>query len=107
MTCTNGKVLEFGYSGGAQGGATTCANPNLVNGLLLRTGSAINAVGTSCLRVASSTAAPSQSSLNGTAGGTRTDRICASGKFLVGANVYMDGDSETNRNLLGIEVICR
>lgn len=104
MTCTNGSVLTFGY-GGTSGAAVSCSQGNLLSGVLLRTGTAINAGGGTCRNV--STGATSSGGPYGGTGGSRTDRNCGSNQYVIGAKVYMDGATETGRNLLGIEVLCR
>ena len=104
MTCSNGSVLTFGYSG-TSGAAVSCSQGNLLSGVLLRTGTAINAGGGTCRNV--STGTTSSGGPHGGTGGSRTDRNCGSNQYVIGAKVYMDGASETGRNLLGIEVLCR
>ncbi|MES2669733.1 MAG: hypothetical protein V4673_04845 [Pseudomonadota bacterium] len=107
MTCTDGAVLSFGYSG-AQTSTFTCAKGYAMSGVLLRTGNFIDAVGGTCRKVSPYTNPPTTSGgpYGGTTGGSRTDRLCGS-RHVVGAKVYMDGAAETGRNLLGIEVLCR
>jgi hypothetical protein len=106
MTCTNGTNLVFGYAG--TGSYTqTCPTGDLVAGLMQRVGTEINAAGVGCQQTAQTGAPIAFSPLRGGAGGTTVTRTCAAGKYVRGARVHMDGSTESNRNIRGIELDCR
>ncbi|MES2671896.1 MAG: hypothetical protein V4673_15965 [Pseudomonadota bacterium] len=105
-TTANGAyTLKFiGYT--ANGTWQGCANSGeLVAGFNIRSGSEIDALGVVCRKFSDGT--KYGKSLLGGSGGVRNDRHCPAGQELHGVKVQHDGASETNRNILGIEVICR
>lgn len=101
------STLVFGHAGGTGSNTYTCSSGRLQAGFLIRAGQEIDALGGVCRKVSTSDLTTYVNGTWGGTGGTRQDRVCASGTNLVGAKMQMDGPNETNANIIGIEPICR
>jgi hypothetical protein len=106
LTCTNNVALTYGYNGTSTN-TYTCSTGRLMAGLMLRTGAFVDAAGGVCRQLANNSGVTYVNGLWGGTGGTQNDRVCATGKYIVGAKMYFDGATETNRNILGIELLCK
>lgn len=101
------STLVFGHAGGTGSNTYTCSSGRLQAGFLIRAGQEIDALGGVCRRVSTTDLTTYVNGVWGGTGGTRQDRVCASGTNLVGAKMQMDGANESNANIIGIEPICR
>lgn len=106
LTCTNNVALTYGYPGTSTN-TYTCSAGRLMAGMVLQTGAFVDAAGGVCRQLANNSGTTYVNGIWGGTGGSRTDRVCATGKYLVGAKMYFDGATETNRNILGIELLCK
>lgn len=106
LTCTDGSILTFGYPG-TNAASYPCGSGRRTAGLLLRAGQFIDAAGGVCRDVNSRSPTTFTTGIFGGTGGKRNDQVCPLGKYLAGAKVYLDGPAESDRNLIGVEVLCR
>lgn len=106
LTCTNNVALTYGYPGTSTN-TYTCSSGRLMAGMVFRTGAFMDAAGGVCRQLATTAGTTYVNGIWGGTGGTRNDRVCAVGKYLVGAKMYFDGGTETNRNILGAELLCK
>jgi hypothetical protein len=101
------STLVFGHAGGTGSNTYACSAGRLQAGFLIRAGQEVDALGGVCRRVSTTDLTTYVNGTWGGTGGTRQDRVCASGTNLVGAKMQMDGANESNANIIGIEPICR
>ncbi len=106
LTCTNNVVQTYGYAGTSTN-TYNCGSGRLMAGMIFRTGAFMDAAGGVCRQLANTSGVTYVNGIWGGTGGTRTDRVCATGKYMVGAKVYFDGAFEADRNVLGMEVLCK
>lgn len=113
MTCLSGNSYTFVGNTGIDGPSWlggSCTAGYILQGLNLRVGAGVDAIGRICDKVGNSSGDTDNttSGLSGGPGGTATSLKCTEGQYAKGLRVWYDFNRTVGeRNVAGIELLCQ
>lgn len=108
LYCTDGSTRSFVGNNGVGYRTTSCGTGYLLQGLRVRSGSAIDAAGVVCDKVGEGSSNDLFGPLNGGPGGSQRDLLCPETKYVYGLRTWHDDTLPSgSRYVAGLEVLCR